>query len=70
MQFEAVYYVQGTEDFTFLRADGEGGVAYTPLILNAMPFNSLEQARDAVEDHCGGHGVVFKAWKASEVRNG
>jgi len=57
------YYVQSTEDHTFLRADGEGGVDYAPLIVNATPFTTPEAAADAVQDHCGGEGVVFRCYQ-------
>ncbi|WP_295856138.1 hypothetical protein [uncultured Xylophilus sp.] len=57
------YYVQSTEDHSFLRADGEGGVDYAPLIVNATPFTTPEAAADAVHDHCGGEGVVFPCYQ-------
>ena len=63
MQIAPRYYVQSTDDFTFLRADGEGGVDTTPLITNATPFTNPEAAVDAVQDHCGGEGVVFRTYE-------
>lgn len=57
------FYVQATEDCTFLRADGEGGVGYTALIVNATPFTDAGSAKDAVQDHCGGLGVVFSCYQ-------
>lgn len=63
MQIVPRYYVQSTDDYTFLRADGEGGVDYTPLIVNATPFSSPEAAVDAVQDHCGGEAVVFRSYE-------
>ena len=63
MHIEPRYYVQSTEDHTFLRADGEGGIDYVPLITSAMPFTSAEAAADAVVDHCGGEGVVFRCYQ-------
>lgn len=63
MHIEPRYYVQSTEDHTFLRADGEGGIDYVPLITSAMPFVSAEAAADAVVDHCGGEGVVFRCYQ-------
>lgn len=57
------FYVQDAETFAFLRADGEGGVQSTPLITNATPFTNAEAAADAVEDHCGGVGVVFRCYE-------
>lgn len=57
------FYVQSTEDNSFLRADGEGGVGYTPLIVNATPFTHADAAKDAVQDHCGGLGVVFSCYQ-------
>lgn len=70
MHAVARYYVQSTDDFTFLRADGEGGVDYTPLITNATPFTSPEAAVDAVQDHCNGEGVVFRAYALEVGGNG
>lgn len=61
------YYVQSTDDYTFLRADGEGGVDSTPLITNATPFNTPEAAVDAVQDHCGGEGVVFRTYELEKL---
>ena len=58
------YYVQGTDHHLFLRADGEGGVDYTALIVNATGFTNPESAADAVADHCGGEGVVFRCYQA------
>ncbi|WP_454914139.1 hypothetical protein [Variovorax gossypii] len=63
MQVAPRYYVQGTEDHAFLRADGEGGVDYTPLITNATPFKTGEAAADAVADHFGGEAVVFRCYQ-------
>ena len=63
MQIVPRYYVQSTDDYTFLRADGEGGVDYTPLIVNATPFSTPDAAVDAVQDHCGGEGVVFRCYE-------
>lgn len=63
MQIVPRYYVQSTDDYTFFRADGEGGVDYTPLIINATPFATPEAAVDAVHDHCGGEGVVFRSYE-------
>ena len=63
MHIEPRYYVQSTEDHTFLRADGEGGIDYVPLITSAMPFTTAEAAADAVVDHCGGEGVVFRCYQ-------
>lgn len=63
MQIVPRYYVQSTDDYTFLRADGEGGVDYTPLIVNATPFSSPEAAVDAVQDQCGGEAVVFRSYE-------
>lgn len=57
------FYVQSMEDAKFLRADGEGGIGYTPLIVNATPFTHAEAAKDAVEDHCGGLAVVFSCYQ-------
>lgn len=57
------YYVQSTDDYTFLRADGDGGVDTTPLITNATPFTTPEAAVDAVQDHCSGEGVVFRTYE-------
>ena len=54
MEIARAFYVQSTEDNTFLRADGDGGVGYTPLIVNATPFAHADAAKDAVQDHCGG----------------
>jgi hypothetical protein len=54
------FYVQDTDTFQFLRADGEGGVEQTPLITNATPFSTADAAADAVHDHCGGEAVVFR----------
>jgi len=53
------YYVQDAEEFSFLCADGEGGVCHTKLITNATPFATPDAANDAVQDHCGGVGVIF-----------
>jgi len=63
MQIVPRYYVQSTDDCMFLRADGEGGVDYTPLIVNATPFATPDAAVDAVQDHCGGEGVVFRCYE-------
>ena len=63
MELARHFYVQSTEDHMFLRADGEGGVGYTALIVNATPFTHAEAAKDAVEDHCGGLGVVFSCYQ-------
>lgn len=63
MHIAPFYYVQSTEDYCFLRADGDGGVDYTPLVTNATPFTSPEAASDAVQDHCGGEGVVFRCYQ-------
>lgn len=63
MPIEPRYYVQSTEDYMFLRADGEGGIDYVPLITNAMPFATAEAAMEAVADHCGGEGVVFLCYQ-------
>ena len=63
MQIAPRFYVQSTEDHAFLRADGEGGVDYAPLIVNATPFTSAEAAAEAVVDHCGGEGVVFRCYQ-------
>lgn len=63
MELARHFYVQSTEDHTFLRADGEGGVGYTALIGNATPFTHAEAAKDAVQDHCGGLGVVFSCYQ-------
>lgn len=54
------YYVQSLEDFSFLRADGEGGVETTPLITRAMSFDTAEAAHEAVMDHLSGEAVVFQ----------
>lgn len=62
MQITPCYFVQSTDDYTFLRADGEGGVDSTPLITNATPFNTPEAAVDAVQDHLSGEGVVFRTF--------
>lgn len=62
MQVVPRFYVQDTDTFQFLRADGEGGVEQTPLLINAMPFASADAAADAVQDHCGGEGVVFRCY--------
>jgi hypothetical protein len=63
MEMARHFYVQSTEDHCFLRADGEGGVGYTALIVNATPFVHAEAAKDAVQDHCGGLGVVFSCYQ-------
>lgn len=63
MQIVPRYYVQSTDDYTFLRADGEGGVDSTPLIVNATPFSTPEAAVDAVQDHCAGEAVVFRTYE-------
>lgn len=63
MEIVPRFYVQSTDDYTFLRADGEGGVDTTPLIVNATPFSTPDAAADAVQDHCGGEGVVFRAYQ-------
>lgn len=57
-----VYIIQATDDFSFLRADGEGGVDYTHLFSAASPFDTVEAAIEAVEDHCGGRGAVSRIW--------
>lgn len=56
------FIVQATDDFSFLRCDGEGGVDYTYLFSAASPFDTAEAAIEAVEDHCGGRGVVSRIW--------
>ena len=56
------FIVQSTDSFAFLRADGEGGVVETCMFNAAMPFDSAESAFEAVEDHCGGRGVVLRIW--------
>jgi hypothetical protein len=56
------YIVQSTDDFCFLRADGEGSVDYTHLFSAATPFDTAEAAIEAVEDHCGGRGAVSRVW--------
>lgn len=63
MQISPRYYVQSTDDYTFLRADGDGGVDFTPLVINATPFATPEAAVDAVHDHCGGEAVVFRCYE-------
>jgi hypothetical protein len=63
MQIVQRYYVQDAEEFTFLRADGEGGVTTTPLLTNATPFTTADAAADAVQDHCDGCGVVFRCYQ-------
>lgn len=63
MQVAPRFYVQGTQDHEFLRADGEGGVDYTPLISNATPFTTADSAADAVQDHFGGEAVVFRCYQ-------
>ena len=62
MQCRPAYIVQATDNFAFLRADGEGGVFETFMFSAAMPFDSPEAALDAVEDHCGGRGSVTRIW--------
>lgn len=62
MQCRRVYIVQSTDEFSFLRADGEGGVDYTHLFAAATPFATPEAAIEAVEDHCGGRGAVTPIW--------
>ena len=56
------YIVQSMDTFAFLRADGEGGVVETCKLSAAMPFDDPEAAIEAVEDHCGGRGVVVPIW--------
>lgn len=56
------YLVQSTDDFAFLRCDGEGGVDYTHLFSAASPFDTAEAAIEAVEDHCGGRGAVSRIY--------
>ena len=63
MHIEPRYYVQSTEDHSFLRADGEGGIDYVHLITSATPFTTAEASADAVVDHCGGEGVVFRCYQ-------
>ncbi|WP_265310966.1 hypothetical protein [Verminephrobacter aporrectodeae] len=63
MNVEPCYYVQSTEDHMFLRADGDGGIDYVPLIMSAMPFTNAQAAEEAVADHCGGEGVVFRCYQ-------
>lgn len=58
----SAFIVQATDDFSFLRCDGEGGVVTTHLVTHATPFNSPEAAREAIEDHCSGCGVIFRVW--------
>lgn len=62
MQCRAAFIVQGLEDMAFLRCDGEGGIDYTHLFSASTPFDSAEQAFEAVEDHCGGRGAVVRIW--------
>lgn len=62
MQCRPAFIVQSTDTFAFLRADGEGGVVETFMFNAAMPFDSPEAAMDAIEDHCGGRGVVCRIW--------
>ena len=60
------FLVQSTDDFTFLRCDGEGGVDSTHLFTAATPFDTVEAAIEAVEDHCSGRGVVARVWLPHE----
>lgn len=56
------FIVQATDDYSFLKCDGEGGVISTFLITHATPFKSAEAAREAVADHCDDCGVIFPIW--------
>lgn len=56
------FIVQCTDTFAFLRADGDGGVVETFMFNAAMPFSTPESALEAVDDHCGGRGVVCRVW--------
>lgn len=62
MDCRPAFFVQGTEDYLFLRADGEGGVCFCHLISQATPFSSPDSAHEAVQDHFGGLGMVFKVF--------
>jgi hypothetical protein len=62
MNCRPAYIVQSTDDFCFLRADGDGGVDYTHLFAAATPFDTAEAALEAVDDHCGGRGAVSRLW--------
>lgn len=62
MQCRSAFIVQSTDDFMFLRADGEGDVVTTCMFSGATPFDSPDAALEAVEDHCGGRGSVCRVW--------
>lgn len=60
MRCRPAFIVQSTDDFAFLRCDGEGGVDYTHLFSAATPFDNPEAAIEAVEDHFGGRAAVCR----------
>lgn len=60
MDCRLCWYVQSTEDGTFLAPDGEGGVVTFSLLADAVPFYSREAAFHAAVDHFDGKASVIR----------
>ncbi|MDP3798881.1 MAG: hypothetical protein Q8R06_17340 [Polaromonas sp.] len=40
----------------------------TFLVTRATPFSTAEAAREAVEDHCSGCGVIYPVWIPDDAK--
>jgi len=65
MQFVRCYYVQSTDDYSFLRM-GDGDLGVTSSIFKAVAFYDEESAYQAVLDHFDGAGKIFSCWQPAK----